>query len=716
MTKKIIWIGVLSILFISANVLGQLSYGGAPISRGNLKSNSFHLPFINMPQLSSSDKLSYSKSVSLRFAHPFFVNYTLENSGKWDYLPDGTRFWRLAIRSAGAYSLNIIFDKFILPEGSELYIYNPDRSMILGKYTSLNNVPEGCFATTPVVGDEIIVEYIEFPEVTKKAQIKIGAINHDFLGVYGLMSLKSTGFGGSDVCNVNVTCENPVPEVSKSVCKIIVDGTELCSGTLLNNTSNDGKPYFLTAAHCLKYANLNQTMVFFFNYQAPGCNGFIEGTNLQSLSGAYLRMKVNNLDVALVEIKQKPPAVFRPYWAGWTLASSISDPVYAIHHPWGDVKKIAKSTTAPISTTFSFGSFYTDAHWRINRYASGVTEPGSSGCGLFNKSGLLIGSLSGGGATCSSPTNEYYARLNKSWDFLTANDSQLKHWLDPLSTGKTSLVGSAYYGADTIIRISNKQLGDSAIYREKSNASFGFWMGQNTQKTDAFAETFPYIKSAKIYGVYLMVGKSSKTPNRYCHLKIYDNLGVPSSVVASKNNIPLSSLKEQSENLFLFDTPINVIQPVIVGVEYDYDSPDDSLGVYWQSSKLIRSQNSAYIRKNGEWFAFPQINPSGLKTSVYLDLLASDVVYQDTSGFWSPLVNLDFQSVSDNNQFSFSWEMMTLNKVEVYNLTGKLVSIKSLGSSFQGSDDINAYGWASGVYVARFYFSNRVQIRKFLVR
>ena len=39
--------------------------------------------------------------------------------------------------------------------------------------------------------------------------------------------------------------------IERSVVLMIINGTTGCTGTLINNTANDGNPYLLTASHCL---------------------------------------------------------------------------------------------------------------------------------------------------------------------------------------------------------------------------------------------------------------------------------------------------------------------------------------------------------------------------------------------------------------------------------------------------------------------------------
>ena len=47
---------------------------------------------------------------------------------------------------------------------------------------------------------------------------------------------------------------------------IVIGGNGICSGALVNNTCNDGTPYFLTANHCL--GGSTGSWAFRFNWQA----------------------------------------------------------------------------------------------------------------------------------------------------------------------------------------------------------------------------------------------------------------------------------------------------------------------------------------------------------------------------------------------------------------------------------------------------------------
>jgi hypothetical protein len=140
----IIRLSLVSLLFISYVINGysQISHGGVPASFSKLKGVKFDVPFINMEPVSNEELLREEKSFKnhlkpFQFAKSFTVDIDPSASGKWDKTLN-QRIWRVGIRSKGAYSLNIIFDKMIIPEKASLFIYTPDRKTVMGSFTSEN--------------------------------------------------------------------------------------------------------------------------------------------------------------------------------------------------------------------------------------------------------------------------------------------------------------------------------------------------------------------------------------------------------------------------------------------------------------------------------------------------------------------------------------------------------------------------------------------------
>src|SRR5262249_28136454 len=89
------------------------------------------------------------------------------------------------------------------------------------------------------------------------------------------------------------------------------------------------------------------------------------------------------------------------------------------------------------------GSGGSSTHWRVV-WTSGVTEPGSSGSGIWDPTThKLVGTLSGGGSSCSAPTSpDCYGKFSVSWSSGKSSADRLMDWLEPQNTGVTRVPGS----------------------------------------------------------------------------------------------------------------------------------------------------------------------------------------------------------------------------------------------------------------------------------
>ena len=240
----------LFLFFNFTNIYPQISGGGLPFPISEKKSQMFRsmkideeIPFFVMPEF----VIDKDEDDNV-FAHKFFTKILIKDSAVKITI-DGTDIYRIGIRSSGAYSLNILFTKFSVPKGAELFIYSPNQNQIIGSFTVNNNAKSGLLPTSPIFSDEVIVEYREPINAEFGGIVEIGEINHDYKNIELLRALP--GFDISQSCNINVGCKSINEEQKRSACLIIVNGNMFCSGNLVNNTSQDGIPYFLTAAHCL---------------------------------------------------------------------------------------------------------------------------------------------------------------------------------------------------------------------------------------------------------------------------------------------------------------------------------------------------------------------------------------------------------------------------------------------------------------------------------
>ena len=75
------------------------------------------------------------------------VEYTLDTSGTWEVLADGSRLWRIRIASPGALSLSLTMSTFHLPEGARFWVHAADGSGVQGPYTKSNRNAVGGLRT-----------------------------------------------------------------------------------------------------------------------------------------------------------------------------------------------------------------------------------------------------------------------------------------------------------------------------------------------------------------------------------------------------------------------------------------------------------------------------------------------------------------------------------------------------------------------------------------
>lgn len=630
---------------LAFDLQGQVSYGGSPIYKyelsPDLESCAKELHFAaSQQQLKSLEQ--YSKGQALTFAHQYTVNYTPDNSGTWTTLEDGTKVWRLLISSPGAFTINLIFDRYRLPEGGKLFIYNTDYSDMIGAFTSENNMTSGVLPTAPVRGDEVVVEYQEPKDVPFHGELLIGAVNHDFLGFYDLGSLKYGIFGESGSCNEDISCydaDNQL-DIRRSVVRMLVGGVDYCTGTMINNTNNDGTPYMITAAHCMKEDAAGSTTLLFFNYESPHC-AVIDGSNLQtlgtssqSITGGETKVLVDSLDIALLKMEERPPAYYRPYYAGWTLSSSPSAPFVSIHHPQGDVKKISTFSGELEASTYNFlsNSPYAQVdnfHWRVSEWTTGATERGSSGCPIFDANNLLVGTLSGGQAYCGNPINDYFTQFYKAWDKNTEENAHFKSWLDPQNLGAQSLEGLDPYADNPFVRISNVETGDDAI--DSDVTVDGYLAGHNVMQATMFAEKFTGIKSAIIKGIYMMPCDYKYGSGQTVDVMVWQGSESPQTLLSKKEDISIGSLTKNKEVYLELDDPVEVTGSFFVGYEINYEgSPIDSFALYVSvADSKVNNTMWVYHSSTG-WEKAADVYDNSMHYSLWLDVLAESVVYGDT--------------------------------------------------------------------------------------
>jgi MYXO-CTERM domain-containing protein len=363
------------------------------------------------------------KDIPYRVAIEAPVAIDAATEGVWDQLQDGSWLWRVEIHSENALALALEFDRYTLPPGARLWIYNPNTGHRIGAFTDANHQPTGNLATMLVGGDTLVVEYHEPTTAAFPGDISIGRVSHAYIDPFdGAVKY----FGSSGTCNVNVECASALawPDQARSAV-MLWDGAGFCSGVLINNTANDGTPYVLTAEHC---GAGQSSWVFWFNWQSATCGNPATSPSNDSISGGVERAARTETDFQLVEMNSDVPSLYNAFFAGWDYSGGVANDTFCFHHPAGDIKKYSEDFDAPSLAAWSGMAL---DHWEVSDWDVGTTEPGSSGSPLFDDMGRIIGQLHGGSAACGNNLEDLYGAFHISWDAGSSSSSRLLEWLDP---------------------------------------------------------------------------------------------------------------------------------------------------------------------------------------------------------------------------------------------------------------------------------------------
>ena len=239
------------------------------------------MPALDMNRIEQEDVQDEANGLPPRFGYPHEVSLNLENSGRWQELSNGDRLWQLTIRCPQALSINLLYDRFWLPEGGKFFIYTTDRKHSIGAFTSVNNKGDRenvrRFATGLLYGDEVTLEYYQPRQVAEQAIISIAYVVQGYRYIELPNNMTTRGLGSSGGCHVYVNCtegQNWQKE-KNAVAMILINGIRCCTGSLVNNTAKDYRPLFLTANHCLNGAKAGENLnywIFWWHYEAPECS------------------------------------------------------------------------------------------------------------------------------------------------------------------------------------------------------------------------------------------------------------------------------------------------------------------------------------------------------------------------------------------------------------------------------------------------------------
>jgi hypothetical protein len=227
----------------------------------------------------------------------------------------------------------------------------------------------------------------------------LGAQDHPY---YRKLQQRATTSGTGVTCAQNyacaVTAANTAP--GQATVGLVINGLYQCTGTLINNTSQDNTPYVLTARHCETGtpgggnpgAAANVTVYWEATTPCNASLGSLYDPTVQTQAGATT--VVEQQDAWLIRLDNSP-IVSDAQFAGFDAAGDPVQGGYTIHHALGLDKQYTTwfSTALAVQDPSALGVQYV-SNFLETVNATGNIGPGTSGSGLFNQNNLLVGSAS----------------------------------------------------------------------------------------------------------------------------------------------------------------------------------------------------------------------------------------------------------------------------------------------------------------------------------
>lgn len=367
---------------------------------------------------------------------------------QWKRTAAGGQVAAISFSAEGAHGLRLGVVARMLPPGTVLRVYSQANAGTVFQISGqevLQRIERNAQAGdttldgrtwwTPDLGSDEVTLELELPAgaATSTVDLSVPRVSHIFenLAIPTEEEL-SAKINESASCQLDASCYEAYANQRNAVARMIFTsegGTYACTGTLLNDSRASGTPYFLTANHCIsRQAEASSLQTDWF-YRAPACNSrTLSSTTAKRVNGAALLYASATTDTSFLQLNDAPPtgAVF----AGWDAGTqALGSSVVGLHHPLADLLKISfgsvsslTSCSATSATQFqcsgSSGNYY-----RVT-WTQGTTEGGSSGSALFKDGTHVIGTLYGGGSSCSATTvPDFYGRFD------VAYNAALKNWL-----------------------------------------------------------------------------------------------------------------------------------------------------------------------------------------------------------------------------------------------------------------------------------------------
>lgn len=399
------------------------------------------LPVMEVSLLQAQDDAAGAERISAAQQLPTDI----EDSGEWtSVVSSGGKTelaWTIDLRIPGAPGLGLFIDQLDMAEGDRLSWSapnQPEQTFTQADANDLNRVFLGF-----VSGEIGRLQY--YPDSDEIGELPFNLWRIDQLyRPERYQAALAKDFGDSNDCQIDANCpEGDGWDDQKSsnarLLVVVVGGTGICSGNLMNNTAENGRPLLLTGYHCFDgFTPLYDLWEFDFGFRFSTCGS----TNPNPPSfvkyegSTYLAGRQEN-DFLLLEITDPTFDADFHYFAGWDRSDGdVAGDLIVFHHPAADVQKLSTGNGMTIfNGPINWNNDVTTPashHFRMD-VEVGNADPGSSGSTVFDENRRVRGHINGGIITCpDSDPFLWIGRLHMAWTGGGTPQTRLSDWLDPL--------------------------------------------------------------------------------------------------------------------------------------------------------------------------------------------------------------------------------------------------------------------------------------------
>ena len=338
----------------------------------------------------------------------------------------GTSIWgtRVTIRGAGGVRLHLT--DVHLPPGTKLWSYGTEGNPVA---FGLELLGSGGDLWAPMTFGETSYLDVEVPPSGTPGGFSI-------VEAAEMRPLAATT---EPPCATDAVCVapakfSPIGEAMSAVAVLIfqINSTMFgqCTGTLLNDTAQDGVPYLLTANHCISTQDEATSLTAYWDYHAPTCGGAVPSLgSVPTSSGATLLANSTRSDFSFLRLNAVPPGRAYMGWNSSTSAVPKGTTLYRVSCPasTADVDTVLQQQWSDYATPFPTSGCL-GTNFINSMLTSGYAFEGSSGSATMLASGEVVGQLYGSCSNVSDPCTQPDNTIDGAF---SATYPSVAQWLSP---------------------------------------------------------------------------------------------------------------------------------------------------------------------------------------------------------------------------------------------------------------------------------------------